>query len=319
MQGNPDPLPLELLRWDDVRIFLALVRGGALGPAAKRLDVDASTASRRLVALEEMLGARLFDRSREGLKPTVAAERLLAAAERMEAAAHSFARAASGFEREVEGRVRVSAPPGVAEVFVATTVPHLHEKHPKIVLEIDSRIAVVDLARREADLALRTLRPKGQDLVQKLLSRTKSTLLGSPDYVKRLGTLKRFSDARYVFFGEVLASLPHHAWMKRHMPAPEIVMVSDSYVCQLRAAEAGAGLVFGTPQLSALRDLVEPKMAPSIREALATLPEDDLWLVGHAATREVPRIAAVWAFFEDMFDGVTTSEDVRKKLARLRT
>src|SRR5262249_27331767 len=119
MQRSEAPAPLDSLRWEDVRIFLALMRGGALGPAAQRLDIAAPPASRRLGALEEMLAARLFDRSREGLRPTAAAERLLPAAESMEAAAHTFARDASGFEREVEGRVRVSAPPGLAEVFLA--------------------------------------------------------------------------------------------------------------------------------------------------------------------------------------------------------
>jgi DNA-binding transcriptional LysR family regulator len=292
------PSTLDSLRWDDVRLFLALAREGALGPAARRLDVDASTASRRLAALEEALGARLFDRSPE----------------RMEASAHAFARDATGFEREVEGRVRISAPPGVADVFVAASLPQLLRRHPRIVLEIDARMAVVDLARREADLALRTVRPKGQDLVQKLLSRVRSTALGSPDYVRSLGTLRSLRDARYVMFGEFLAHTPHMAWLKKHLPEPPVALVTDSYVCQLRAAEAGAGLVFATPQIAGVSQLVEPKVSAPVKAALAELPESELWLVGHAATREVPRIAAVWSFFEDLFAGITTAEGVRARM-----
>ncbi len=308
---------MRALRWDDVRIFLALARARSLAPAAKTLDIDASTASRRLVALEETVGARLFDRSRDGLCPTGAAERLLVAAERMEAAALTFARDAAGFEREIEGRVRVSAPPGIAEVFVAAAVPYLRARHPRIVLDVDARVSVVDLARREADHALRTLRPRGQDLVQKLLARTRATILGSREYVAELGTLKRLADARYVIFGEVLAALPQYGWMKKHLPHPEVAMVSDSYACQLRAAEAGAGLVFAPPAMATLRNLVEPKMGPHVRHALAALPEDDLWLVGHTATREVPRVAAVWAFFEETFADVTTSASVSEKRSRI--
>src|SRR5688500_890029 len=183
-------------RWDDVRVFLALYRELNLARAGKRLGFDISTASRRLAALEDQLGTRLFDRTREGLRATAAAEQLYAPAEKMEAAALAFGRDASGFERAIEGRVRISAPPGIAEVFLADAVPALIARRPAILLEIDSRIAVVDLSRREADLAIRTVRPRGQDLVQKKLVTTRATLLGSAAYTRSLGTLKSFRDAR---------------------------------------------------------------------------------------------------------------------------
>lgn len=303
MQSRPDlPSPAgPMPRWDDVRLFLALFRERNLARAGKRLGVDASTTSRRLVALERELGTRLFDRTREGLRATAAAERLAAPAERMEAAALVFAGDASGFERAIEGRVRLSAPPGIAEVFLADAIPALRARHPSLVLEVDSRIAVVDLGRREADLALRTVRPRGQDLVQKKLLTTRATLLGAPAYVRSLGTLRSFRDAHYVSFGDVLAVLPHGAWVKKHVPEPPLALVSDSYPCQLRAAAAGAGLVFAPRVYTSAYDLVEAKLAPALRSALAELPEDDLWLVGHLATREVPRIAAVWSFLDELF------------------
>jgi DNA-binding transcriptional LysR family regulator len=305
-------------RWDDVRVFLALFRERNLARAGKRLGFDISTASRRLGALEEQLGTRLFDRTREGLRATAAAERLYVPAEKMEAAALAFGRDASGFERAVEGRVRISAPPGIAEVFLADAVPELLERHPAIVIEIDSRIAVVNLSRREADLALRTVRPRGQDLVQKKLLTTRATLLGSPDYVRSLGTLKSFRDARYLLFGpELLASLPHGEWMRKHLPEPPVGLVSDSYVVQLRAAEAGAGLLFAPSVYAAPYDLAPPKMSPALRDDLLELPEDDVWLVGHLATRDVPRIAAVWSFLEEIFTGVTTDAEVRARSARV--
>src|SRR5262245_2564376 len=128
MQDVPMP------RWDDVRVFLALYRERNLARAGKRLGFDLSTASRRLSALEEQLGMRLFDRTREGLRATAAAERLFVPAEKMEAAALTFGRDAAGFERAIEGRVRISAPPGIAEVFLADAVPALRERHPAILL-----------------------------------------------------------------------------------------------------------------------------------------------------------------------------------------
>lgn len=319
VQATPKPVPeVEGLRWDDVRLFLALHREGALAPAAARVGIDASTASRKLAALETQLGTRLFDRSREGLRPTAAAELLVPAAERMEAGALAFTRDASGFERAVEGRVRVSAPPGLADVFLAAAAAPLAERHPALTLEIDARSAVVDLSRREADLALRTVRPRGADLVQKRLSTSRVVPLASRSYAHALGTLERFRDARYVTFGELLQALPHAAWMKRHVEGARVVLATDSYTCQLRAAEAGAGIVFAAPTFGSMFDLVPVTLAPSLRRALDELPEDDLWLVGHAATRDVPRIAAVWTFLDELFSGAVTADDARARLAAHR-
>ena len=111
--------PAAAVPWDDVRLFLALCRARTVGAAARALAVDASTVSRRLAALEEVLATTLFSRGREGIAPTVAAEGLLPVAEEMEAVMNRFARAADRLEREVSGLVRLTCPPDVAAVVVA--------------------------------------------------------------------------------------------------------------------------------------------------------------------------------------------------------
>src|SRR5262245_52380943 len=137
-------------RWDDVRLFLALHRERTLAGAAVVVGLDPSTLSRRLTALEEALGTRLFDRTREGFAPTEGAEVLLAAAEEMASAHARFSRDASGFERVAEGTVRLSVPPGLAEVFVAPALVRLRAEHPRIQVEVDASVRFVDLTRREA-------------------------------------------------------------------------------------------------------------------------------------------------------------------------
>ncbi|HEU4533424.1 MAG TPA: LysR family transcriptional regulator, partial [Polyangiaceae bacterium] len=163
MQGSPaphDPLP-----WDDVRLFLALCRSRTVGAAAGQLGVDASTVSRRLAALEQALAATLFDRGREGISPTKAAEDLLPVAEEIEAAMNRFASAAEGLEREVAGLVRVTCPPDVADMVVVPLLPELLGRHPALRVELIPGETVLDLTRREADVALRTVRPTRGDLV----------------------------------------------------------------------------------------------------------------------------------------------------------
>lgn len=119
------------VKWDDLALFLALARARSLSGAASRLEVDASTASRRLAALERELGLRLFDRTPEGLAPTAYAERLFPEAEAMELAADRFVTGAEGFERTIEGRVRLSAPPGLVDAFVLPMLPDLARAHTR--------------------------------------------------------------------------------------------------------------------------------------------------------------------------------------------
>ncbi|HJL50401.1 MAG TPA: LysR family transcriptional regulator, partial [Polyangiaceae bacterium LLY-WYZ-15_(1-7)] len=116
---------LAQLQWDDVRLFLALCRSRTLGEAAQALGVDGSTVSRRLAALEESLGASLFDRGRSGVAATAAADALLPVAEEIEHGMARFAGAAEALERDVSGLVRVACPPDAAEVLIAPALPAL--------------------------------------------------------------------------------------------------------------------------------------------------------------------------------------------------
>src|SRR5262245_42662526 len=110
---------LATLDWDQVRVFLAVARAGQLAGAASRLGLDVSTVSRRLDRLESELGVHLFDRTRDGTVPTAAAEAMLVAAEDMERGLAQFAAAIDAVETLAEGVVRLTAPPGVADAFVA--------------------------------------------------------------------------------------------------------------------------------------------------------------------------------------------------------
>src|SRR5262249_55363555 len=109
---------IEDLSWDDVRLFLALSRSRTVGQAARTLGIAASTAPRRLAALEEVLGATLFTRGRDGIEATKSAEDLLIAAEEVERGVARFANAVESLERDISGSVRITSPSDVAEVVI---------------------------------------------------------------------------------------------------------------------------------------------------------------------------------------------------------
>ena len=289
------------IRWDDVELFLALLRGGSLQAAGRALTIDASTASRRLAALELSVGVALFARSRDGLAATVYANELLPHAEAMEVAVSSFADGADGFERLAQGAVRVACPPGLADAFVLPALPALKKRYPGIIVEIDAQIGVVDLARRDADLALRTIRPTGADLVAKKVFATQSVIAGQRRYVRKLGRVRHWSDAAFVQLGATLAHLPHARWLSQHAHDAQIAMVVNSFPTQIAAACRGLGLAVMPKPYVAVYDLVEIDVTAALADAVAQLPIDELWMVAHQAVRPLPRVAAVWQFLDQMF------------------
>jgi len=293
------------LDWEQVRLFLAVARERSLAGASARLAVDVSTVSRRLDRLEAELGAPLFDRTREGTTPTALAEQLLPHAEEMELAAIRFASAGAAIETEVEGTVRLTVPPGIADNFIAPALVRLHDRHPRLVVELDASVGYADLTRREADLALRSSRPSSGELVALKLLTVRAAPLTSATYARRLGRLKRLEDARWIVWDRDLAHLPDAAWLRKHGPGIVPVFRTSHFGSQLAAARAGLGVVMAA-QPFARDGLVEIDHARSLDAAWAELPSGAMWLVGHRALRQVPRVAAVWSFLvEELGEGAT--------------
>lgn len=287
----------DALHWDDVRLFLALCRARTVGGAAEALGVDASTVSRRLAAMEEAMAATLFERGRDGVTSTEAAEQLMPVAEEMEAAMTRFAIAAGGLEREVSGLVRITSPPDVVDVLLAPLVGELLTRHPALRIELDPGEAVLDLTRREADLALRIVRPVRGDLVVTRLLTARWVLVASPGVARALGTLRAWSDAPWVGWGQRLSHIGPARWFARHVRGAEPAVRSDSLIVQLAVVAAGAGVALvPEPSVKHYR-LVPVKVAASLRAEAAEWPADELYLVTHRALRQVPRVRAVWDLF----------------------
>lgn len=295
----------EALRWDDLKVLLALHRRGSLKRAAEELGVNISTVSRRLDALEELLGAHLFDRTPDGARPTAAAEQLVPHAESMERAALGFVRGLEGFEVEVEGAVRITAPPGLVDSFIAPALPELCDAHPRLRIQILASVGYADLTRREAELALRIMRPAAGDFVATRLATHPWCVVASPAHAARLnesGRLREPDATRWVTWGEELAHLPDARWLAAHVSRERIVLETSSMTAQLEAVRAGLGAMVVTQPYTKLPGLTAVRCSAAIEKTLAALPDATLWLVGHRALREVPRIAVVWEWIKRRFE-----------------
>jgi DNA-binding transcriptional LysR family regulator len=293
--------PAAALRWDDAKVFLAIWRAGSLKRAAQALGVNISTVSRRLDGLEVELGARLFDRTPDGALATAAAERLAPFAEGMEQAADGFARGLEDFEVEVAGVVRLTAPPGLVDHFLAAALPELFERHPQLRLEIAASVGYLDLARREADIALRGQRPTAGDVVARRLVASGWIVTGSPALVAELGRLRCAKAARWVTWGAGLGHLPDSRWVADNVPEDRVVLRSNGMTGLIEAVRAGLGLLVLPAPYARLAGLEVVRCAPALRRTLAELPTTELWIAGHRAHREIPRIAAVWEWLAEVF------------------
>ncbi|MDB4944617.1 MAG: lysR [Labilithrix sp.] len=283
-------------RWSDVPLFLAAYRHRSLGLAAARVGLDTSTLSRRLRAFEEAVGERLFERSREGLLATFAAERVLPAAEAMEVAFGRLGREASPAEFVAEGVVRVSADPGVAEAFVVPVLEGLRERHPAITIELDASTRALDLTRREADVAVRSVAPVGAELVTTRLAKAPWVAAASADLVKRLGRVATWEEVPWITWDRDYASYAPAVWLASHAPRATVVLRTSHFASQLAAAVAGLGVGLFPAAFVRARGLVPVRHADA-PGALAW-PRTDVWLVGHRALRDVPRVAVVWQALE---------------------
>ncbi len=287
------------VRWDEIRLFLALYRERTLAAAGASVGLDPSTLSRRLVALEEALATQLFDRTRDGLAPTQGAEVLLPAAEEMASAHARFVQDAATFERVTEGTVRISVPPGLAELFVGPALVRLHAKHPRIQIELEASVRFADLTRREADVAIRTQRPQSGDLVSvKLGERRWTPMVAKAARRKGVGSWKQL---RWIGWGEGMGAFPPAKWLEKHVPRSAIVLATSHISTQVAAVEAGLGAALLPPVCARLAEVAPVRVLPALRVSVEELPTNETWLVSHRALRAVPRVAAVWKFLLEEF------------------
>lgn len=278
--------------WNDLRAFLAVARTGRLSAAAARLDTDHTTVGRRLAALEARLGARLFDRTPGGHVPTPQGERLLPTAEAMESLAIRAAGELGDADRSLTGVVRIGAPEGFGSYVVAPLMTGLADRHPELEIQLVATPGLVNITKREADIAVTLSAPRAGRLAARRLTDYRLGLYASPDYLEARPSIRRRADMNgHRFVGYIDDLL--HAPELDYMDAPDVEVVvrlqSSNLIAQLQACLAGAGLCV-LPHFIAART---PGLVQVLPEAVRL--ERSLWLVVHADLRRLARIRAVTA------------------------
>jgi DNA-binding transcriptional LysR family regulator len=286
-----------MLDWNDLRHFLAVIRHGSTISAAKALGVNQSTVHRRLGELERRLGRRLVERHPTGYRLTELGEQLRPLAERVEIAVQDLERCAASSDVELAGTVRVTCPESVGYRMMKTPLlDAFHLRYPGLRVELIMVDRVLDLAKGEADVAIRTAPPQDDALVSRKLADVPWAVFASRSYVDRHGQPERLEDInKHAVIGFDGASAGHPAarWLKSVAPDACVAARCTGTPALVRAVRSGAGLApLPIPALDDEPDLVQV-LGP---DPVLTL---QFYLVFHRDLQRTPRVRAFCDFLAE--------------------
>src|SRR5215475_6841363 len=231
-------------QWDDVRFFLAVTRAGSLSGAARVLGVGHVTVGRRIALLEKCLGVTLLQRMPGGFDVTPAGEAVLRRCIAMENAALDLERAAAGRDSLAVGSIRLTTTEALAHQVIAPAIAELRKNYPDLRVDLATGVRLLDIARREADLAVRVGRPSGSGLVRRKLGEVGYSLYASRSYLTNRRTPKRREGLAgqdlITFTGAPEATSPF--WMGESLDEARIALRCDNPLIQLQAAATGIGI-----------------------------------------------------------------------------
>ncbi len=271
--------------WDDLKTVMHLVRKGSLATAGDALEVSYTTVARRIKRIEEDLGLQLFERLADGYQPTDAGRLVAERAAAMESQEHDLMRHLSSVDETLKGTLTITAPQLVFTGMIGPAIREYSRLYPEVQIQLRASVEMLDLSRREADLAIRVSNDPGDSLVGRRLAQQQSGFFAVPELVDMLG---KDPKARVNWIGFNQNPKVPDVVME-HFPNTKIGLLSDDYISMLSAAKMGVGIVEIPFSIG--------RQAEGLR-LIETLPPrefPDIWMVAH---RDVWASAKVAAFRE---------------------
>jgi len=277
----------ERLHWDDARVFLAIARNGTLSAAATALDTGVATVARRIERLEPALGVPLFSRHQSGYQLTDEGAALIERAEALEYAGHSFGEVGAS-QMAVAGRVRLATAESLANDLIIPSIPALLKQYPKLSIEVITDIRTVNLHQRDADLAVRMVKPSHGNVTIRQIGLLAYGVYGSREYLQSRASVSdaaHFEGDAFIGWTEQQSDLPSARWLESVLQGRPCVLTTTSLAGQVSAARAGLGLAV-LPHF-----LARPAGLVCLLNAHAV--DQSVWLVMHSNLKQSPRIRAV--------------------------
>jgi DNA-binding transcriptional LysR family regulator len=276
--------------WNDLKYIKAIADLGNVADAANQLDVHQSTVFRRLNTLEKDLGVRLFERLPSGYLMTAAGEDFYQAAERIEADILALDRRISGQDLRPSGTIRITMADVLLVKLLAPCLTKFRLVYPEIELEVLISKDMLNLTKRDADIAIRTTNQPLETLVGRRISKVAIAVYGSKEYLKTHPNLSNLNCHDWLGFDETVIDSATGSWLKRTVPDVKFPYRFNSCMGILAAVRENAGLAL----LSCYLGDLDPHL---VRVSLP-IPEleKDLWILTHEDLRYVTRIRTFMDF-----------------------
>lgn len=275
---------LQIMNWNDLRTFLAIAESGTLAGAARKLRQNHSTVFRRLNALEEDIGVRLFERLPEGYVPTLLGERLIELAQEAESAIQKIEFELARRDLAPSGKVRVTAAANIARTILPPVIAGLRRDYPQIVIELAVGDSDYDLNRREADIAVRATSSPPEHLIGRKIMSIDWWLCRKRGRKARPESLQDLTDVQMIGADAAMLRLDVFKWLEREFSQNIVARANDlSTMAALALANVGYAVL---PS-----DQKEPGL-----ERVLKIPEKEsaLWLLAHPDMRNTTRVKVVW-------------------------
>ena len=279
--------------WNDLRYFLAVAREGSTLAAAKALGVSQPTVQRRLSALEESIKRKLVEHHPTGYRLTEFGKTLFPHAEDVERSITAFQRQLMSGGQELSGTLRVTCPEGMASRLLAPLIESFRAKYPELRVDLIMTDRRLDLAKGEAEVALRMHEPGDESLIARKIADAPWSVYASRSYIKRHGRPQQQEDLdnhAVIEFGGEIAQIQASRWLRTAAPRATVAARGNSMLGVLAAVKSGAGLAPLPMLLGGGEEDLEPLLAP--------IPEigSKIYIVMHADLRRTERVRAFCDF-----------------------
>lgn len=275
--------------WDDLRVFVAVAHAGTTLGAARRLGVSQPTVVRRIAGLEKATGVTFFERGRTGYRLTEAGQEILPLVEQVGREMAAIAEVVSSRSRRLSGTIRVTAAEPVANLLVAPAVLAFQRTHPDVEIQMLISDRFLDLARGEADVALRATINGLEDssLTGRRLADAPWAVYCSRSYAETKGRPSCLAacEGHAILSSErSTGGFPVMLWLEEAAPNAKVVWRSNSLASLQSAVRAGLGL----SPLPCLLGRNDPELVRCFDAGGADCP--DLWILSHAGARRQPHV-----------------------------
>ena len=277
--------------WDDYRIFIALAEAGSLLQAGKNLSVQHSTVLRRINALEQRLGVRLFERLRSGYTLTVSGEHVLATVQHLKEAITNAELQVLGEDVKLSGSIKISTSDTIGYFWLPPYIKAFKEKYPEISLDVNITTRHINLSKREADIAIPAINQRPDYMIGRELQKIVFKLYAHQSYQATKVQPDDYRVHNFLLPNEAIGGIPVNHYIRKYIDAKQIAATSDKLSGLYQMCKQGLGI-------AALPSYVAEKDASlkCVGELPDSTQKNAIWLLTHPDLKNTARIKAFMEF-----------------------